>query len=216
MDDDSPGIQGSCESTRVDGISRIDMPTLARSTHTAHTGCLSPVSAIRKLFPLLSSSSSPSHAMEARDTRARIAANPRPRPKLRIPSDPASQPSPLEAASQRSHTLTTFPRSRFHRRSCVLFFLSCFHSFSPVLSVCVIVLPLRPHGIHGGKDSIVLLYCCTDWSADVRLVGERTFSKSSRPYLDSRWNGSDGCENTRARSITPLDGGRSANRSRIT
>jgi hypothetical protein len=208
MDDDSPGIQGSCESTRVDGISRIDMPTLARSTHTAHTGCLSPVSAIRKLFPLLSSSSSPSHAMEARDTRARIAANPRPRPKLRIPSDPASQPSPLEAASQRSHTLTTFPRSRFHRRSCILLFLSCFHSFSPVLSVCVIVLPLVDLSPTTRDPWRKRLYCT------VVQVGTH-MQQPPRPYIDSRWRGCDVYENTRAGSFTPLDSERQANESGI-
>jgi hypothetical protein len=99
----------------------------------------------------------------------------------------SSQPSPLwKLGGQRSHTLTTFPRSRFHRRSCILLFLSCFHSFSPVISVSSSSYSFtssRPHGIHGGKDSNVLLYCCTGRSASVRLVGESTFSKPSRPYL---------------------------------
>jgi hypothetical protein len=106
-------------------------------THT-HTGCLSlsalPCLRYGNYFP---SSSLPSHAMEARYTRAH----------RRQPAPPAetentirsSHPSPLEAAGQRSHTLATFPRSRFHRRSCI-FFLSCFLSLSG--SFRVIVLPL--------------------------------------------------------------------------
>lgn len=159
-------------------------------------------------MPPFPSSSSPSHAMEARDTRARIA-NPRPRPKLRIPSDPASHPLSRSWEGQRSHTtLTAFPRSRFHRRSCILLFLSCFHSFSPVLSACVIVLPLVDLSPTTRDPWRKRLYCT------VVQVGTH-MQQPPRPYIDSRWRGCDVYENTRAGSFTPLDSERQANESGI-
>jgi hypothetical protein len=136
-------------------------------THGLSLSLCSPVSAIRKLFPLLPPPLCPRTRWK-RDTHARIAANPRPRPKLRIPSDPAIHPLWKLQASAR--TLSPLSLAQGFTADLASSF-SHASSLSPVLSVSSSshsFTSSRPHGIHSGKDSIVLLCHCT-----VVQVGQR-------------------------------------------